>query len=375
MTQTSDFIIIGAGVIGCATAYQLAKQGYRSITVLEANEIGHGGSSRNGGGVRQSARDPRELPLAMYAVQHLWPTLSEELGADVEYCQGGNLRLGITDRHLKKLQQLAQDCAAGGLDVQMLDRGEILELCPYVGDAVTCASWCPTDGHANPLRTTLAYYRKARELGVRFLMYEPVLELRKIRGKLRQVVTPKGIYEADRIILAAGFESRAIANTVGIDIPMEREFSEVSVSEPYEPLFRQMIGTADGDFYGHQTSHGSFAFGATSGLEPYDSNYSTAITHSITAPGLTRAIVRYFPVLKNLKIIRTWSGWRDMCADHIAVISKVPEVPGLVLGCAFTGHGFGIAPAAGLLLSELALDQPTTLPVEDFRYDRFAAKI
>lgn len=375
MAQTSDFIIIGGGVIGCSAAYQLAKQGQRSITVLEAHEIGWGGSSRNGGGVRQSARDPRELPLAIHAVQHLWPTLSEELGTDVEYCQGGNLRLGITDRHQKKLNQLVQECVAGGLDVRMLDKQEILEICPYVGDAVTCASWCPTDGHANPLRTTLAFYRKARELGVRFVMDEPVLELRKVRGQLRQVITTKEVYEAERIILAAGFESRALANTVGIDIPMGREFSEVCISEAYDPLFSQMIGTADGDFYGHQTSHGSFAFGATSGLEMYDSDYHMPITHSITAPGLTRAIVRYFPVLKNLKIIRTWSGWRDMCADHIAVISKVPEVPGLILGCAFTGHGFGIAPTAGLLLSELAQDKSTTLPVEAFRYDRFTAKI
>lgn len=375
MAQTSDFIVIGGGVIGCAAAYQLARQGYRSVTVLEADEIGHGGSSRNGGGVRQSARDPRELPLAMYAVRHLWPSLSEELGADIEYCQGGNLRLGITENHRRKLEKLARDCTDGGLDVQILEREKIVELCPYVGEAVTCASWCPTDGHANPMRTTLAYYRRAREMGVRFVMGEPVLELRKVRGRLRQVVTAGEVYEADRVILAAGFESRALANTVEIDIPMEREFSEASISEPYEPLFNQMIGTADADFYGHQTRHGSFVFGGTSGLELYDSDYPAPVTHSITAPGLSRAVVRYFPVLKNLKIIRTWSGWRDMCADHVGVISKVQEVSGLILGCAFTGHGFGIAPTAGLLLSELALDKPTTLPVDEFRYDRFACRI
>lgn len=375
MAQTSDFIIIGGGVIGCAAAYELSKQGQRSVTVLEAREIGHGGSSRNGGGVRQSARDPRELPLAMYAVQNMWPSLSEELGADVEYCQSGNLRLGITPQHRSKLENLARTCAQQELEVSMLDRAEILVLCPHVGQTVTCASWCPTDGHANPLRTTLAYYRKAREQGVRFIMDEPVLSLKKIHGQLRQVVTAQNTYEAERIILAAGYESRALANTVGIDIPMEREFSEVSVSEPCEPLFRQMIGTANGDFYGHQTAHGSFVFGGTNGLEPYDSNYDTPVTHSITAPGLTRAITQYFPMLESVKIIRTWSGWRDMCADQIAVISEVPEVPGLILGCAFTGHGFGISPCAGLLLSELALGKQTTLPVDAFRYDRFSSKI
>ena len=94
MCNTAEVIIVGSGVIGCAAAYYLAKQGV-SVLVLERDQsIGNGGSSRNGGGVRQSGRDPRELPLAMYAVEHMWPKLSEELEIDVEYHKQGNLRLG-----------------------------------------------------------------------------------------------------------------------------------------------------------------------------------------------------------------------------------------------------------------------------------------
>lgn len=373
--KTCDVVIIGGGVIGCATAYYLAMQGVKNITVLEATEIGVGGSSRNGGGVRQSARDPRELPLAMYAVANMWPTLHEELGMSVEYCKKGNLRLGITEKHQKKLQNLADTCIAQGLPMRMLDRKEILEVNPYVGDRVTCASWCPTDGHANPMLTTLAFYRRALQLGVTFEMYSPAIRLEKIRGAIRRVYTEKEVYEAPHVVLAAGFESRALANTVGIDIPMTREFSEATISEPFVHLFDQMIGTADADFYGHQTAHGSFVFGGTSGIETHDSDYPRPITTSITAPGIIRAVIKYFPILENLKVTRTWSGWRDMCVDHIAVISKVDEIPGLVLGCAFTGHGFGIAPIAAKLLSELTMGQETTLNVDAFRYDRFLALI
>ena len=77
--READVIIIGGGIMGCATAYRLAKRGV-DVLVLEKKEIGNGGSCRNAGGVRQSARDPKELPLAMYAVQNIWPQLSEELG-------------------------------------------------------------------------------------------------------------------------------------------------------------------------------------------------------------------------------------------------------------------------------------------------------
>lgn len=115
MKQTAEVIIIGGGVNGCAAAYYLAKRGVKDVIVLEASDsIGHGGSSRNGGGVRQSGRDVRELPYAMYAIKNMWPTLSEELGVDVEYCQEGNLRLGKTEAHLKKLNQLATNAQSVG---------------------------------------------------------------------------------------------------------------------------------------------------------------------------------------------------------------------------------------------------------------------
>ena len=88
---------------------------------------GNGGSARNGGGVRQSGRDPRELPLAMYAVKNMWPVLSEELGINVEYHKEGNLRLGKTARHMEILQGLTDRATACGLDVKMIDGKEVRE--------------------------------------------------------------------------------------------------------------------------------------------------------------------------------------------------------------------------------------------------------
>lgn len=128
-SHVADVIVIGGGVVGCATAYYLAKSGNNNVIVLEANEsVGHGGSSRNGGGVRQSGRDVRELPYAIYAVQNMWPHLSEELGVDVEYYQKGNLRLGKTDAHLKKLETLASNARALGLDMNVVDAKTVKEI-------------------------------------------------------------------------------------------------------------------------------------------------------------------------------------------------------------------------------------------------------
>ncbi|MBP1736310.1 MAG: dependent oxidoreductase [Oscillospiraceae bacterium] len=376
MTACADVIIIGSGVIGSSAAYYLAQKG-RSVIVLEKNEvIGNGGSSRNGGGVRQSGRDKRELPFIMHAVKHIWPTLSEELGMDVEYYQKGNLRLGKNEDHARILTGLTNSASACGLDVSMISGEEARQICPYLSEEVTVASWCPTDGHANPMLTTLAYYKRARQLGVRFVSGDGVIGIRKLRGVARQVITESGaVYEGERIILAAGYESRAIAATCGIDVPMTRALLEVLVTEAQPPMFYQMLGTAMADFYGHQSTHGSFVFGGSSGFEDTNKDNGTPTASSITASCICRGIIKYFPILENAKIVRTWAGWIDQCADHVPVVSFVEEVPGLILACGFSGHGFGISPAMGLTLAEMAAQESTTIGIDALRYDRFKAKI
>ena len=371
----ADVIIIGGGIIGCATAYYLSKSG-SSVIVLEGSDhIGNGGSSRNGGGVRQSGRDPRELPLVMYGIKNLWPTLSEELEVDCEYHQDGNLRLGKNEEHAKILTNLANNARACGLDVRMIDGDEVRRINPYLSEEVTVASWCPTDGHANPLTTTLGFYKMARRLGAHFITGEKVVALKKIKGHVRQVVTPNNVYEGDQVFVAAGLASRQIAGTVGIDIPMTSSLIEALVTEAEPHMFDQMLGTAEADFYGHQTKHGSFVFGGSSGLEPFRKDNGTPITSSITAPCICRGIIKYFPDLADAKIVRTWAGWSDKSADGVPVLGTVEEVPGLVLACGFTGHGFGIAPAVGDQLAKLMLTGKTDIDLSALHYNRFKAKI
>lgn len=375
MKKTADVIVIGGGIIGCATAYYLAQKG-KSVIVLEGSEdMGHGGSSRNGGGVRQSGRDPRELPMVMWGIQNLWPGLSDELGVDVEYIQQGNLRLGKTEKHLEILRGLTDRAVACGLDVKMIDGDVVRGINPYLSDEVAGASWCPTDGHANPLTTTLGYYKSARQSGVQFYTGEPVMAIKKSHGRVNQVVAENNVYTCGQVLLSAGYESRKIAATVGIDVPMQRLKMECLVTEAEPPMFNQMLGTAEADFYGHQSKHGSFVFGGSTGLEACVKDNGTPVSTSIGAPCTCRGIMKYFPALANAKIVRAWAGWIDDCADKIPVISAVEEVPGLYMACGFSGHGFGIGPAAAYSMAELMTEGEPPVDMNDFRYNRFRAKI
>ena len=244
--KSADVVICGAGVVGLAAAYNIAKKG-KSVIVLEASDIiGNGGSSRNGGGVRQSGRDPREIPLAMYAIEHIWPTLSDELSADVEYVKKGNLRLGKSEAHRKILENLTKNANKCGLDMRMIEGDEVRKINPYLSDEVTCAGWCPTDGHANPLKTTLAYYMAGRRLGVKYYTGEKVKELKKEKGKIRYVLTGSETYQAEKVIVACGYESREILDSVGIDIPMTKLLIEALVTEAEPEMFITIFQTSLG---------------------------------------------------------------------------------------------------------------------------------
>ena len=376
MKYTSDVIIIGGGIVGCACAYYLAKRGIKNVIVLEGSEsIGHGGSSRNGGGVRQSGRDVRELPIAMYGIEHFWKGLSEELGVNTEYTQKGNLRLGKTEAHIEKLTNLAKNAQSVGLDVTMIDGDTVREINPYLSEEIIGASWCPTDGHANPLTTTLGFYKRALEMGVRFFTSAWVMELRKYRGKVRQVFTKDGdMFEAGDIILAAGYDSRYIMNTIGLDMPVTKYLDSALVTEAQPKMFEQMLGTADADFYGHQTEHGSFVFGADCGLEEYvDMPLSKTESHPMTLSASCRAISGYIPLLAQAKIVRTWTGWMEMTPDGVCILGRPEEAPGLILATAFNGHGFGTGPTVGYIMSQLVAGEAPCVDITPLRYERFQA--
>lgn len=364
----TDMIIIGSGIVGCGTAYHLALKGY-DVTVLEKNtSIGDGGSTRNGGGVRQSGRKVEELPLAQYAVNELWPDLSKRLGVDTEYCQKGNLRLGKTQKDLQILEGLVTRGKEQGLGIDMLSGDQARRINPYLSKEVLGASWCPTDGHANPLKVTLGYYMKAKALGVTFITEEEVIGIGMAGGQVKYVQTRTKEYVCDRVVMCAGYDSLALLKGFNIELPMSKIILDVLVTEKWAPMFPQMLGTAAADFYGHQAKNGSFVFGGTAGIseDSFD-----PLLEGTDMTDTCRGVVDYLPELKAIKVVRTWTGHIDVMGDHMPVISPIDSVPGLTLACGFTGHGFGIGPAVAEQVSAMVIGKPTPLDMKGFRYDRF----
>jgi len=369
MSVKADAVIIGGGVMGCGIAYNLAKEGLKSV-VIEKSDIGGEASGSNGGGVRQSARNLKEMPLAIESIQ-IYGRLHEELGMDVEYVREGNLRLCTSEEELETMRQSIENQKSTGLELEMLDRKQVLEINPYVGEKVIGASFCPTDGHVNPFLVTYGFFKRAKSLGAQFYTHEEAMEIRLQKGKVSAVVTDKNIFETDLVVDAAGTAGRKVANMVGLDFPMRPLFSEALITEPYPALFKQMIGHAKGLFYGRQTVHGPFFWGGFVGTEQFIYREGKPLFHYI-GPATSRMVIDFFPVLKDVHVIRTWSGLIAQMSDGIPVLGFAQEVPGFVFATGFSGHGFGLAPVIGRLISELIMDCTTSIPISDFCYGRFS---
>jgi sarcosine oxidase subunit beta len=368
MLEKADIVIIGGGVMGCAIAFNLAKEGLKPV-VIEKSDIGSEASGSNGGGVRQSARNLKEMPLAMESIR-LYGHLHEELDMDVEYVRQGNLRLCTSEEEMESMRKSIESQKSVGLELEILDRKQVLEINPHVGEKVIGASYCPTDGHVNPFLVTYGFFKKAKSLGARFYTHEEAKEIRLQKGRVAAVVTDKNTFETDLVVDAAGIAGRKVANMVGLDLPMRPIFSEALITEAYPPLFKQMVGHAKGLFYGRQTVHGSFFWGGFVGTEQFIYREGKPLFHYI-GPAISQMVIDFFPVLKDLNVIRMWSGLIAQMSDAIPVLGFTEEVPGFVFATGFSGHGFGLAPVIGRLISELILDCKSSIPINDFCPGRF----
>ena len=370
MSENADIVIIGGGVMGCAIAYNLAGRGLRPV-VVEKSDIGGEASGSNGGGVRQSARNLKEMPLAMASIQ-LYGQLADELGMDVEYVRKGNLRLCTTEAEVEEMARSVASQRTAGLELEMVDARQVREILPLASHSILGAAWCPTDGHVNPFLVTYAFMKRAKDRGAVFYTHEQVEDINLQKGRVVAVTTNKRRINTELVVNAAGVAGRKIANLVGLDLPMKQVFSEALITEETAPLFPQMIGSAKGAYYGRQTVHGSVFWGGFIGIEDFIyQRQGDKPMYNCIAPAAARGLTELFPIMEKLHVLRSWSGLIAGMSDGIPVLGMTTEVPGYVFATGFSGHGFGIAPIIGRLISEMIVDGSPSMPLDDFSFSRF----
>lgn len=366
-------VVIGGGISGVATAYELARNGV-SVTVLERGELASMASGWTLAGVRQSGRHPSELPLAAAAVAR-WPELADELGADTEYQQKGNLRLALSESDVPVIRGVVEASAAAGIPIEYLDSiDQIHAIAPALTDRIFGASFCPTDGHANPTKTVLAFAAAATRYGAIIRTGVDVTAISTAAGKVTGVQTSDGPISADVVIVAAGIYTPRLLGPLGLNLPLDVRHVPAVQSVPVAPLLDQVIGVASGMFAGRQQADGRFRMtlngAAWNGGAWHDQN-SVQPTMEQVRDTIAFA-VRILPAVRDIRVAQIWGGLLDLTPDALPVIERSPEVDGLIVAAGFSGHGFCLGPITGQILTDLAVFGSTELPIEPFQLARFA---
>lgn len=364
-SSRADVVVVGGGVVGCAAAYYLARRGV-NVMLLERIGIGSGASGRSGGGVRQSARVSAEIPLAAETVT-LFPTLSNELGVDIEYVQRGNLRLVESVDHIRPMQVDISRQQTQGLDVRWLGQAETCAMVPALRrESVFGASFCPTDGHANPLTLISGFAKAASQLDARFLTGCQVLNVRQTDSGNTVVETTLGDIQTQTVIVAAGAGTRALCLHLGFDLPLANMRYESLVTEAIPPLFQQMFGVGAADLFFRQTRHGSIHFGGGL-IEPAENEMTTDNNLRLAA----EHIVRLVPQLENVSLVRTWGGLDPSTPDGIPIVDYLNQ--NVLVASGFCGHGFALGPIIGRYLAEWVVSGTKPQVFAPFRRNRFGA--
>lgn len=371
--MSSEVVIIGGGISGTATAYELARNGVR-VTLLERGDLASMASGWTLAGVRQSGRHPAELPLAAAAVAR-WQNLDEELGGDTEYRQKGNLRLALSEDDVPTIKGVFEAAKAVGIEISFLDSiDEIQAIAPALTDRLFAATFCPSDGHANPTKSVLAFAEAARRHGANIRTGVEVTGIAATNGKVTGVDTTEGPVSADIVIVAAGVYTPWLLKPLGLDLPLRINHVPVVQTVPAPPMLDQVLGIASGKFAGRQQADGRFRL--TVGGSPWhggerhnEENVQPTVAQVLETVEFSQRLI---PAVGNLRVAKVWGGLLDLTPDALPVLERSPEIEGLVIGAGFSGHGFCLGPSTGQILADLAVFGRTELPIEAFQLARFA---
>ena len=405
----ADVVIIGGGIIGAATAYELLRHGV-TATLIERDAIGGGQSGRNWGFVRQQGRSPAELPL-MRAANRRWGELEDELDASVDWVRGGNLALATDDGGAARYRAWADVGRAHGVDTSMVGADEVDRIVPGLRLPHTAAMYAGSDGHADPVSATAAYARAAERGGVRVLRGRSVRAIDHRGGRVRGVVTDHGTLPAGVVVCAAGSGSRRLLRTAGVALAQNLVRGTVALTEPAPPLTRATVWAPGLAF--RQRPDGRLVVSTGGGGEVdltleallQAPRFLAAFRHNhrrlrlrVNAaairdlrrrlgahpaepePRPTIGRVRdgllrlrdAVPALGRIRLEHAWAGLIDSTPDALPVIDRLADPAGLVVATGFSGHGFGVAPAIAEAVADLAAGATARHPLRPFRHARFA---
>jgi sarcosine oxidase subunit beta len=374
--QTTDFIIIGGGITGTSTAYQLAKRGYR-VTLFEKSYLAAGGTGRTVGLVRTHYSNETTARMSRRSLD-VWQDFEEAVGGDVGWVKTGALFI-VGPHDLEGLRANIEMQKQIGINVQFLDAQAVQGIAAYLNvDDIGGGAYEPDSGCADGAMATHAYADRAKALGAVILQDVEVTGICTTAGRITGVKTTQGDFSAPVVINAAGPWGARLAQSVGFETPVENSRHQVAVFQRPESLSERhpFIGDFIQGFYlrsetGLLTLSGSLEVSeAVNKADP--DNYSDTVDMDFNLDMAERT-ERRVPAMGEAQVRKGWAGIYDVTPDWHPIIGKMPGLEGFICAFGWSGAGFKMAPVTGEMLADLGTgDHQCPIDSHLFRFERFA---
>ena len=367
-----DVVIVGGGVHGLSTAYQLGKLGITDVAVLDKSYLGGGGSARSTAIIRANYLTPEGIPFFRESLK-MYEGLAQELDFNMLFSQMGRLDLGHTDSAVYWLSVRAEFNQLFGVDSRLVGPDEIKELVPVLdlreGKTlpVMAALYHPPAGVIRHDAVVYGFARGADRLGVELHPFTEVTGITQEGGRITGVETTAGRVEAGTVVSATAGWSSTISTMVGLDLPITTYPLQAFVTEPLKPFLDKTISSANLHAYAYQTDRGEVVIGGP--VDPYPT-YKQAATLNMLEE-LSAFILELLPDLRTAKVMRQWAGLCDMTPDYAPILGNVAGLDGFVLNCGWGTWGFKAAPISGLTVAKLIATGRTPDLIKPFGLDRF----
>ncbi len=362
-----DIIIIGGGLMGVCSAFNLAKAGFRCL-ILEKQHPGRHASGVNAGGLRSLNRHPAEIPLSVEAAK-IWHAITDLLDNDCDARFPGQIRVAENQQDLEKLNERAALVRSLGFQhEQIIDSDELFEWVPALSRHCVGAIICRDDGYARPYHALTAFRRKAQALGVKIISDEAVLKLEP--GNPWKITGQSGNYEAPIIVNCAGAWAGTIAAQVDEHVPLIPKAPMLMITERLPHFIDPVLGAASRKLSFKQMQNGTLMIGGAH-LAKLDFEQETTEMDWLKLAESASTVLTLFPQLQNVRIVRTWAGIEAFMPDNLPVISASQVHENLFHAFGFSAHGFQLSPVVGEIMAELVVDKKSRFAIEAFNIGRF----
>ncbi len=404
LPETSDVVIIGAGIAGISAAWFLNKSGLK-VSVCEKGIVAGEQSSRNWGWCRQQGRDRAELPIVMESLR-LWQQIADELETDIGFRREGSLYLCENDTEMANHDHFMSFAPDYGLESHRLDRAQLETLVNDCPERWRSALYTPDDARAEPSLAVPAMAQALRRRGVDVIENCAVEKIVTQNRQVSGVITEHGELKTSAVLVAAGAWSTFLLRDCGIRLPQLTVKASVARTAEAPLIFngnasgsqvsfrRRLDGgytIASSDYleifpsFGHLGFLRDFLPLARSSLGKLklrvpelqiDSNYTrhrtlNPVPTAKTVARIQARLADRVPAFSGIELVEAWSGMIDALPDVVPVLDRA-QVDGLWISTGFSGHGFGIGPGAGRIMADLIQNKTVEYDLGRFRLARFS---